>query len=104
MCQNVHYREKYRNALTELQFAGDQLEDEIGDLRHELRRVRDGIERMCGLRHVLEQKEMQLLSNIDLCERDLKENKKQQKSVSKQLNSLQNYKNIKSVKDGTICE
>ena len=104
MCQNVHFRENYRNALTELQFTGDQLEDEIGDLRHELRRVRDGIERMCGLPHVLEQKEKQLLSNIDLCERDLKENKKQQKSVSKQLNSLQNYKNNKSVKGGTICE
>ena len=91
MCQNVHFRKKDRKALTELKLAGEKLEEEIGDLHHELRRVRDGIERMCGLPHVLEQKARQLLNNIELCEHDLKENQQQQERVSKQLNSLQNY-------------
>jgi len=73
--------------------AEDRLEEEMGDLRHELRRVRDKIERKCGLPHVLEQKAKQLLSNIDLCKRDLKKNKTQQENASKQLNSLKNYEN-----------
>ena len=91
MNSSVHFRKKYRKALTELQLAGDKLEEEIDGLHHELRRVKDDIERMCGLPHVLEQKAKQLMSNIDLCERDLKENQKQQENVSKQLSSLQNY-------------
>ena len=84
MCQNDHALTKYRKALSELQLAENKLEEEIGDLRHELRRVRDGIERMGSLPHALEQQAKQLLSNINLCERDLKENQKQQEKVSKQ--------------------
>ena len=93
MCQNAHLQKKYRKALTELQLSRDKLEEEMGDLQHELRRVRDGIERMCGLPHALEQKAKQLLGNIDLCKRDLKENRKQQERISKQISSLQNYGN-----------
>ena len=93
MCQNAHLHKRYRKALQELQSSRDKLEEEMGDLHHELRRVRDGIERMCGLPHALEQKAKQLLSNIDLCKQDLKENQKQRERISKQISSLQNYEN-----------
>ena len=93
MCQNAHLHKKYRIALQELQLSGDKLEEEIGNLHHELKRVRDGIERMYGLPHALEQKAKQLSSNIDLYEGDLKENQKQKERISKQIGSLQNYEN-----------
>jgi len=93
MCKNAHFHKKYRKALQELHLSRDKLEEEIGDLQHELRRVRDGIERMNGLPHALEQKAKQLSNNIDLCKRDLTENRKQQERISKQISSLQNYEN-----------
>ncbi len=76
---------KYHKDLAELRFAADTLEEEIGNLHHELRRIRDGMERVGGSSQELEQKAKQLLENIDLCKRDLRENKKQQSKVSKQL-------------------
>ncbi len=88
MYRNQDIRNKYRNALTELKLTEDKLEEEIGNLRHELRRVRDGIERAGGSSHALEKKATQLLNNIDLCKSDLKANQKQQEKVSKQLTAL----------------
>ncbi len=49
---------------------------EINALHHELRRVRDGLERAGGSSHELEQRARQLSENIRLCEAELAENKK----------------------------
>ena len=46
-----------------------QLKQELAALRHELRRVSDGLER--NRTHALEQRAQQLRANIELCERDL---------------------------------
>ena len=48
---------------------GQQLKQELAALRHELRRVSDGLERTRT--HELEQRAQQLRANIELCERDL---------------------------------
>ena len=82
--------EQYHSALEKLRKTRDALEEEVSHLRHELRRVRDGIERMSGTPHVLEQQASQLVSNIDLCERELKENRKLRKRTIEQINSLEN--------------
>ena len=49
-----------------------QLKQELAALRHELRRVRDGLERSRS--HDLEQRARQLSDNISICERELKQN------------------------------
>jgi len=49
--------------------AADSLRREIAQLEHELRRVRDGLERNPS--HALEQRARQLRDNIALCERQL---------------------------------
>ena len=49
--------------------AETQLRQEIAALQHELRRVRDALER--GPSHELERRARQLRTNIELCERDL---------------------------------
>jgi hypothetical protein len=46
---------------------------EISALQHELRRVRDGLERAGGSSHELERFERQLSKNISLCEEELAE-------------------------------
>ncbi len=46
------------------------LRQELAALQHELRRVRDGLER--NRTHELEQRERQLCENIALCEHELK--------------------------------
>jgi predicted phage gp36 major capsid-like protein len=46
-----------------------QLRREIAALEHELRRVRDGLERSAS--HELEQRARQLRENITLCKRQL---------------------------------
>ena len=46
------------------------LRREIEALRHELRRVNDGLERSPS--HALERRARQLRENIDLCEQDLR--------------------------------
>jgi len=51
--------------------ASDSLAAEINALHHELRRVRDGLERAGGSSHDLEQRARQLLNNIRLCEEEL---------------------------------
>jgi hypothetical protein len=51
--------------------AEQQLEQEIAALQHELRRVRDALER--NPTHDLERREQQLAQNIALCERQLKQ-------------------------------
>jgi len=53
----------------------DSLASEINALHHELRRVRDGLERG-GSSHELEQRAIQLSNNIRLCEAELANNKK----------------------------
>ncbi len=49
-----------------------QLKQELAALHHELRRVRDGLERSRSLD--LEQRARQLSDNIAVCERELKQN------------------------------
>ena len=84
---------KYQNELTVLQKAGCSLEQEMHNLQHELRRVSDGIEREGGVRHVLEQQARRLKDNINLCEDDLKQNRKRQARVSEKLNVTSDTKN-----------
>ena len=47
------------------------LAGELENLRHELRRVKDGLERCGGRDHELEKKARVLADNISICERDL---------------------------------
>ncbi len=54
----------------------DSLAAEINALHHELRRVRDGLERAGCSSPELEQRARQLSNNIRLCEAELAENKK----------------------------
>ncbi len=54
----------------------DSLAAEINALHHELRRVRDGLERAGGSSHELEQRARQLSNNIRLCEEELEKIKK----------------------------
>ncbi len=49
-----------------------QLKQELAALRHELRRVRDGLER--NRSHDLERRARQLSDNIAICEHELKQN------------------------------
>jgi hypothetical protein len=48
-----------------------QLKQELAALRHELRRVQDGLER--NRSHDLERRARQLSDNIDICEAELKQ-------------------------------
>jgi predicted nucleic acid-binding Zn-ribbon protein len=50
----------------------DSLVAEINALQHELRRVKDALERVGGSSHDLEKKARQLSKNIQLSENDLK--------------------------------
>ncbi len=47
------------------------LAGEIECLRHELRRVKDGLERCGGRNHELEKRARLLVENIGICEKDL---------------------------------
>jgi len=62
--------------LGEPESVSGSLAAEINALHHELRRVRDGLERAGGSSHDLEQRARQLSNNIRLCETELAENKK----------------------------
>lgn len=84
---------EFRSQLAHLEKIGWALEQEMHQLQHELRRVRDGIEREGGVGHSLEQRATHLEDNIKLCENELKHNLKQQAGVSKQLKKLQNVIN-----------
>jgi hypothetical protein len=54
----------------------ESLVAEINALQHELRRVRDGLERAGGSSHELERRARQLSNNIRLCEEELVEIRK----------------------------
>ena len=56
---------------SELQSVRDSLVAEINALQHELRRVKDALERVGGSSHDLEMKARQLAKNIQLSENDL---------------------------------
>ena len=56
---------------SELHSVRDSLVTEINALQHELRRVKDALERVGGSSHDLEKKERQLSKNIQLSENDL---------------------------------
>ena len=80
---------EFRSRLMSLENDRRSLEQEMHQLQHELRRVRDGIEREGGVGHSLEQRATHLEDNIKLCEHELNHNLKQQVGVSKQLKDLQ---------------
>lgn len=56
---------------SELKSVRDSLVAEINALQHELRRVKDALERVGGVSHDLEKKARQLSKNIQLSENDL---------------------------------
>ena len=58
--------------LAELKSVEQKLVSEINHLHHELRRVKDGLERAGGSAHELEKRARQLSGNIELCENDLR--------------------------------
>ena len=62
--------------LDEPASVSNSLAAEINALHHELRRVKDGLERAGGSSHELERRARQLSNNIRLCEAELVENKK----------------------------
>jgi methyl-accepting chemotaxis protein len=63
--------------IAQLQTIAQNLSSEINQLHHELRRVRDALERAGGSGHELEKNARQLSENIRLCEQDLKHNHEQ---------------------------
>jgi len=63
---------KNNSDLSDLQSVRDSLIAEINALQHELRRVKDALERVGGSSHDLEKKARQLSKNIQLSENDLK--------------------------------
>ena len=62
----------------ELESLGDSLVTEINALQHELRRIRDSLERVGGSSYELEASARQLSKNIRRCEDELAANKKHQ--------------------------
>jgi hypothetical protein len=56
---------------SELEVVRDSLVAEINALQHELRRVKDALERVGGSSHDLEKKARQLSKSIQLSENDL---------------------------------
>ncbi len=62
--------------LAELRSAELALAGELESLRHELRRVNDGLERCGGVDRALEQKARQLSDNIKIYEKELLENQR----------------------------
>lgn len=63
---------KNNSDQSELQSVRDSLIAEINALQHELRRVKDALERVGGSSHDLEKKAQQLSKNIRLSENDLR--------------------------------
>ena len=69
--------------LEQLQTIEMNLAMEIDNLQHELRRVSDGMERGSRAGRELQQRALQLNKSIELCNRDLKANQKQQALLPK---------------------
>ena len=67
--------------LAELRSRELALAGEVEQLRHELRRVRDGLERAGGRDRLLEAKVGQLMENIRFCEEQLELNSSMQKGM-----------------------
>jgi predicted nucleic acid-binding Zn-ribbon protein len=61
----------------ELESLDDSLVTEINALQHELRRIRDALERVGGKSHELEKTARQLSKNIQLSESDLNKHRGQ---------------------------
>ena len=61
----------------EPQAHSDRLRSEINALQHELRRVRDDLERAGGVSPELEKRANQLSRNIELCEKDIEQDRQQ---------------------------
>lgn len=72
MNSNQYPKNTNPDNLAELQSLEQKLVSEINQLHHELRRVKDGLERAGGSAHELEKRAGQLSSNIELCENDLR--------------------------------
>ncbi|MCZ6881924.1 MAG: hypothetical protein O7F15_02825 [Gammaproteobacteria bacterium] len=62
---------------SELESVSDSLVAEINALQHELRRVKDALERVGGSSHELEKTARQLSKNIQLSESDLNKHRGQ---------------------------
>jgi chromosome segregation ATPase len=62
---------------TELEEVRLSLVNELDQLQHELRRVKDGMERTASPSQLLEQQAEQLADNINVFERELAENEGQ---------------------------
>ena len=92
MSSNNQLDKEFRSHLADLEKIECSLEQDMHQLQHELRRVKDGIEREGGVGHSLEQRVAQLEDNIKLCDNELKQNLKQQVGVSKQLKKLHQAK------------
>ncbi len=71
MNSNDPHPNKNSPKYTERRAQGERLQSEINALHHELRRVRDGLERAGGESGELEQRVKQLSENIELCEKEL---------------------------------
>ncbi len=69
------------NAKTLDQLRSEELSlaGEIDSLRHELRRVNDGLERAGGASRDLEQQARQLTSSIKICDEQLENNQRLQR-------------------------
>ena len=80
------------------------LEQEMHRLQHDLRWVKDGLERVGGVSYSLDQKARQLKHNIHLCEIDLKENRRQQSSRAQQPVNAKNKKWVNSVNPRVLSD
>ena len=84
MNSNSHTDENKHTRLEQLQTLEAKLANEIKYLHHELRHVRDDLERVGGSSHELEKNARRLSENIRLCESDLKDNQMKQANASDQ--------------------
>ncbi len=70
------------NKLEQLRTEELSLAGEVDSLRHELRRVNDGLERVGGASRGLEQQARQLASSISLCCEELGKNQQLQAQLT----------------------
>ena len=88
MQDDTDLRAAYQKALTDLDLSADRLEEEMDNLHHELRRIKDALERVGGGSRELQQRAKQLADSIGLCERDLEQNRSQANALSEKLRAL----------------
>jgi hypothetical protein len=75
MSSDSNPRSINKNSPGALQSVSDSLVAELNALQHELRRVKDALERVGGSSHDLEKRARQLSENIQLSENDLKKHR-----------------------------